>query len=230
MKRPAINFPSAHILRLAPVPFDRRSFLRKGLSISVAASINLGFAGCVKAQAMTLDAIVNDPDAPTAGNPKGDVVIVAFLDYNCQYCKKSAPDLDGIVKTDGGVKLVYKDCPVLTEASVFGARMALAAKYQGAYGLVHATLMRVPGKRNPQSYMEDSIASSGVDMAQLKADLESHGPEIDALIKRNVAQAQALGFEGVPNFLIGPFAANGYVDYDGFKSAVAQARALARKN
>ena len=64
----------------------------------------------------------------------------------------------------------------------------------------------------------------------LKADLELHGPDIDALIKRNVAQARALGFEGVPNFLIGPFKANGFVDYEGFKSAIAQARALTAKN
>jgi protein-disulfide isomerase len=203
--------------------------LRAGFATG-AAAFCLTRASDTRAQEITLDSIVNDPDAPVAGNPKGDVVIVAFLDYNCQYCKKSAPDLDGIVKTDGGVKLVYKDCPVLTEASVFGARMALAAKYQGAYELVHATLMRVPGKRNPQSYMEDAVATSGVDMERLKADLETHGPEIDALIKRNLAQAQALGFEGVPNFLIGPCKANGAIDYETFKLAVAQARELAHKN
>lgn len=212
------------------VSINRRVFLQAGLSAGAFIIANLACAHAAKAQAMTLDSIVNDPNAPIAGNPKGDVVIVAFLDYNCQYCKKSAPDLDGIVKTDGGVKLVYKDCPVLTEASVFGARMALAAKYQDAYELVHATLMRVPGKRNPQSAMEESIASSGVDVARLKADLDSHGPEIDALIRRNVAQARALGFEGVPNFLIGPLKASGGLDYEAFKSAVAQAREMARKN
>ena len=229
--RPSITkFLLANVSGLAPVSISRRFFLHAGSSAGAIAIVNLACAHGAKAQALTLDSIVNDPDAPIAGNPKGDVVIVAFLDYNCQYCKKSAPDLDGIVKTDGGVKLVYKDCPVLTEASVYGARMALAAKYQGAYELVHATLMRVPGRRNPQSYMEEAIASSGVDVARLKADLEAHGPEIDALIRRNVAQARALGFEGVPNFLIGPFKASGGLDYEAFKSAVAQARESARKN
>jgi protein-disulfide isomerase len=202
--------------------------LRVGLTTGVAA-VCLFRVGAVRAQELTFDSIVNDPEAPVAGNPKGDVVIVAFLDYNCQYCKKSAPDLDGVVKTDGDVRLVYKDCPILTEASVYGARMALAAKYQGGYDLVHAALMHVPGKRNPQNDMEEAIATSGVDLRRLRADLETHGSEIDALIKRNVAQAQALGFEGVPNFLIGPFKANGFVDYEGFKSAIAQARALAHK-
>ena len=38
-------------------------------------------------------AILNDPDAPVGGNPKGDVTIVAFLDYNCPFCKKATPAL-----------------------------------------------------------------------------------------------------------------------------------------
>ena len=208
---------------------NRRIFLNAAVAAGASILVDPLRGGAARAQEMTLESIVNDPDAPVAGNPKGDVTIVAFLDYNCQYCKKSAPALDGIVKTDGGVRLVYKDCPVLTEASIYGARMALAAKYQGAYRQVHNALMQVPGKRNPQSYMDDAIASSGVDVARLKSDLEAHGAKIDAIIKRNVAQAQALGFEGVPNFLIGPFKANGALDYETFKSAVAQARALARK-
>ncbi len=37
--------------------------------------------------------ILNDPAAPTAGNPKGDVTIVAFLDYNCPFCKSLRPIL-----------------------------------------------------------------------------------------------------------------------------------------
>lgn len=37
--------------------------------------------------------ILNDPAAPVAGNPKGDVTIVAFLDY-----KGSAPAEGGILR------------------------------------------------------------------------------------------------------------------------------------
>ncbi len=230
MERYEVKFSTADIAPPESISLDRRFFLNAALVAGAISTVGLARPTKARAQAMTLNSIVNDPDAPIGGNPKGDIVIVAFLDYNCQYCKKSAPDLDAIVKSDDGVKLVYKDCPVLTEASVYGARMALAAKYQGAYEQVHAALMRVPGKRNPQSYMEDAIATSGADMERLKADLESHGPEIDALITRNLAQAQALGFEGVPNFLIGPFKAHGGLDYQTFKAAVAQARELARKN
>ena len=197
-------------------------------TIATAALCGLGAGWSAKsaAQMMTLDSIVNDPDAPTGGNPRGDIAIVAFLDYNCQYCKKSAPELDRAIAADGNIRLVYKDCPVLTEASVYGARMALAAKYQGAYDRVHAALMRVSGKRNPQSFMEEAIQTSSVNMPRLKEDLEKHGEDIDTLIRRNIAQARALGFEGVPNFLIGSLKASGYLDAEAFQSAIQQARGL----
>ncbi|WP_425540664.1 DsbA family protein [Rhodoblastus acidophilus] len=208
---------------------NRRSILKSAFSVGSVLLFGLAGARTALAEEITFEAIVNDPEAPVTGNLKGDVVIAAFFDYNCPFCKKSAPDLDRLVKTDGAIKLVYKDCPILTEASFYGARMALAARYQGAYERVHAKLMSVPGRRNPQSYMEEAVASSSVDVARLNADLEAHGSEIDALIRRNVAQARALGFQGVPDFLIGRYKASGYLDYDELKSAVAQARAPGRE-
>src|SRR6185369_1174490 len=33
-------------------------------------------------------------DLPVAGNPKGDVTIVEFMDYRCGYCKGVQPTLD----------------------------------------------------------------------------------------------------------------------------------------
>ncbi len=68
--------------------------------------------------------------------------------------------------------------------------------------------------------------NSGVDMPRLKKDLDKHGGDIDTLIRRNIAQARALGFEGVPNFLIGPLKASGYLDAEAFQSAIQQARGL----
>jgi protein-disulfide isomerase len=47
-----------------------------------------------KSTNVDIDAVLNDPAAPVAGNPNGDVTIVAFMDYNCPFCKKSTPDLD----------------------------------------------------------------------------------------------------------------------------------------
>ena len=169
-------------------------------------------------------AILNDPEAPVGGNPDGDVTIVAFLDYNCPFCKKATPALARLVAADGGVRLVYKDWPFLAESSVDGARMALAAKYQGKYEQAHAALMAVPG-RSSRDRMAEAIRRAGVDMTRLEADLKTHDSEISALITRNRDEADSLGLEGTPVFLIGPFKVAAALDYDGLRRVVEQARA-----
>lgn len=175
------------------------------------------------AQGIDVQGILRDPAAPTAGNPKGDVTVVAFLDYNCPFCKKSAPDLERAVREDGNIRLVYKDWPILTEASVYGAQMALAAKYQGGYEKVHRALMAIPDRRVSNERMAQAIRQSGIDLARLDADLKAHAGDITALLRRNLAQAESLGLQGTPTYLIGPFRTS-TLDYAGFKQAFAEAR------
>ncbi|MFN3362377.1 MAG: DsbA family protein [Allorhizobium sp.] len=203
---------------------NRRHFLQLTAGV-IAPGVNaLAFATPALAQSIDTKAILNDPEAPTAGNRKGDVTIVAFLDYNCPFCKKSAPDLERIVKTDGKIRLVYKDWPVLTEASVYGAQLALAAKYQDRYEVAHKALMGIPGMRIGKEAMLAAVKASGVDMPRLQADLDKHGAAITALLKRNLAQADSIGIDGTPAYLIGPFRTSTQ-NYDGFKQVVADARA-----
>jgi protein-disulfide isomerase len=190
-------------------------------AFAVAATL---FLGTISAQAADKNAILNDPSAPVAGNPKGDVTIVAFFDYNCPFCKKAAPALDKLVKSDGGIRLIYKDWPILTEASVYGARMALAAQYQGKYDVVHQALMGIPGRKISQDQMQEAIKASGVDMVRLNADLTAHEQDISSLLKRNLEQADSLGLQGTPAFLIGPYLVAQALDDDGFRQAVADAR------
>jgi protein-disulfide isomerase len=174
--------------------------------------------------AITKDQILNDPDAPIGGNQKGDVTIVAFLDYNCPFCKKSAPDLKRIVKEDGKIRLVYKDWPILTEASVYGAQLALAGKYQGKYETVHHALMGIPGLGIGREKMAEAVRASDIDRDRLNRDLATHAADIEALLKRNLAQADALGLRGTPTYLVGPFMTS-TLDYAGFKQVVSDARA-----
>ena len=136
------------------------------------------------AQGVDPNAILNDPEAPISGNPKGDLTIVAFLDYNCPFCKKAEPDLTRLVKADGRIRLVHKDWPILGDASVYGAQLALAAKYQGRYDAVHRALMAIPGRKIPKERMLEAVSASGVDMARLEADRTSHQGEIAALLQR----------------------------------------------
>lgn len=206
----------------------RRAFL--DLSARLGTSVVLAFIlfGTALAHAAAGSALIDDPEAPAAGNPQGDITIVTYFDYNCPFCKKAEPALDKLIKTDGGIRLIYKDWPILTKASLYGARMALAAKYQGKYDAVHKALMDIPGMRISEDRMLEAIKTSGVDMTRLEADLAAHEKDISNLLNRNQIQAETIGLQGTPAFLVGRYLVRAALDYDGFSRAVAEARQHAK--
>jgi protein-disulfide isomerase len=202
---------------------DRRRFLH-AVALTAASAPLLAIASApplAAADAIDVEAILNDPATPVAGDSAGDVTIVAFMDYNCPFCKKSSPDLERFVDDDGKVRLVYKDWPILTDASVYGAHLALAAKYQGKYRQAHVAMMTAS--------LLAAVKAAGLDMALLDADLKAHDADISTLLKRNMSEADSLGLEATPVFLIGPFKVAKALDYDEFKATVADFRARIAK-
>lgn len=169
--------------------------------------------------------ILRDPAAPVGGNPKGDITIVAFLDYNCPYCRRATPDLDKFIARDGHVKVIYKDWPILAPSSIVAAKVALAANYQGKYQQAHDALMAVKLRPVTLPLIEAAMQSAGIDVAQLNKDLAAHNNDIGALLQRNIAEADALHLQGTPVFLVGPYLIAGTLDEAGFRNAVMKARA-----
>lgn len=202
---------------------DRRTFLVLAAGMALLPKLFSGQSGDAVAKDVDIHAILRDPDTPVAGNLDGDVIVAAFSDYNCPFCKAAARDLDKFVRDDGKVRLAFKDWPILTNASFYGARLALAAKYQGKYELVHDALMAVPGAGVSQGQMLEAVQTSGVDMTTLLADLAKRAEDIEALLARNAAEARRLGLEGTPAYLIGNRLYN-TLDYSGFRRAVADTR------
>jgi Protein-disulfide isomerase len=60
--------------------------------------------------------------------------------------------------------------------------------------------------------------------------METNKTAIEALLARNNEQAEAFGFQGTPAFIIGTFRVPGVLNSAGFKQAIADARAKARKD
>ena len=83
--------------------------------------------------------------------------------------------------------------------------------------------MSISGRAVSQEDMEQALATAGIDMQRLKTDLEARKKEITALLARNMDQADALGLQGTPTYLIGPLLAS-TLDYDGFREAISEAR------
>jgi protein-disulfide isomerase len=144
--------------------------------------------------------IFHSPTSFVAGDPKGDVSVVAFLDYNCPYCRQGAPDLARLVQTDGKVRLVLKELPVLGKDSEDVARIALAAIPQGKYFELHQRLFTEPGRATKAKALR--IASElGLDVAKLEAGMDD--PAITAALLENTRLARDIGVRGVPFYLVG---------------------------
>src|SRR5882757_7342070 len=125
--------------------------------------------------------VLRDPDIPAAGNPDGDINIVEWFDYNCPYCRKIAPEIQQVVQDDGKVRLVLKDWPILGEVSKVGARMALAAKYQGKYMAAHEAMIGVSSKLT-EPRIRELLAGAGIDMDRLTRDATTNAKAIDAIL------------------------------------------------
>ena len=205
----------------------RHIFLRTVLVLMalavVAAWTSPGFAQNADSNPTSRDAILRDPDIPALGNPNGDLTIVEWFDYQCPYCKKSAPVLAKVAKQDGKVRLVHKDWPILGPVSVYAARMVQAAKFQNKYEAAHQALIGAQGVLTEER-VRDILAKAGVDVAKASSDLEANKKSVDDLLARNNTQAEALGFNGTPSFIVGIFRVPGVLEEVGFKAAIADAR------
>jgi protein-disulfide isomerase len=165
--------------------------------------------------------LTSDPDSPVSGNPQGDITVVEFSDYQCPYCKRSFPAVKSVVAADGKVKLVYKDLPILGEASRIAALAALASRNQHKHEAFHNALMEFNGKLDRDRILE--IAGSvGIDVTQLQKDMED--PKLKQIIDRNMALASALGVRGTPAFVIGKQFVPGAIDADTLKQLIEEAR------
>jgi protein-disulfide isomerase len=126
-----------------------------------------------------LDALENNPASPVLANAQGTITIVAFFDYTCPYCKAAEPRLMRLVDKDKRIKLVMKEFPILTRASLIASRAALAAAKQGKYRPFHIALMRRDGVLDEAGIFE-TARTVGLDEARLRRDMAAATDEIIA--------------------------------------------------
>ena len=151
------------------------------------------------------------------GAARPEVILVEFYDYACPYCKASNDALDRLMREDKGLRVVFKELPILGRDSVAAARVSLAAARVGKFAVFHDTLWKA-GRPGPES-INAAAKAAGITADQVK------GPDIDAELNRNAQLAQQLGATGTPLFVVGDRVFNSAVGYDVLKKAIADARA-----
>ena len=151
------------------------------------------------------------------GAAKPQVTLVEFFDYACPYCKASNPSVDRLLKEDQGLRVVYRELPILGPDSVTAARLSLEASKLGRFGQFHDTLWAAG--RPAEATIAAASKAAGI------APAPSADADVEQELKRNFQIAGQLGATGTPLFVVGDRVLNGAVGYDALKAAIAEARA-----
>lgn len=172
----------------------------------------------------TIDANRSALETPYAGAwegaAQGDVVLVEFFDYACGYCRSSLPDLAKLVAADRGLKIVYRELPILSEQSGDAARVSLLAAERGRYMGFHKALYGA-GKVTRDTIFA-AAQSVGIDRKAAEAAMVDR--KYEAEVQSNIALAQKIQATGTPTFVVGDQVFSGAVGYDALKDAIAAAR------
>jgi len=154
------------------------------------------------AVAANSDAIFNDPRDPRLGPDDAEIVIVEFMDYKCSYCRVANGWVERTREEYGDrVQFIFKEYPILGPDSTEAARAALAALNQGEeiYAAFHRAMINSSGPL-PSERIDQLATVAGVDVAQMRADMEDEGIMQHVLQVRSLGQA--LGVSGTPFFIV----------------------------
>ena len=166
--------------------------------------------------------IFESPDDAILGNPKGDVTVVEFFDYNCGYCRRAVGDMQELIKRDPNVRFVLKELPILGPDSVKAHIVAQAFKklLPEKYTDFHLALLE-SGHADEESAI--SLAKSlGADENKLRAGMEA--PEIGKHFEANTNLAQNLAINGTPAYVILDSIVPGALGYDALAEKVSNVR------
>jgi protein-disulfide isomerase len=202
---------------------NRRRLLSHGVLATLALALPMAPATAQQRPDMSRMAVTDDPGAPKRAGARYDVTVVEFFDYNCPYCRRLEPVLTTLLAADRKVRIVYRDWPILGPASREAARAAIASQWQNRHAAFHAALLTSP-TRLDGAVVRAAATRARIDWPRLQRDLEAHGAEIDALLARTNAIAEAIGFNGTPALIVGSQLVAGAVDLPSLRLLVASAR------
>ena len=162
-----------------------------------------------------------NPALPVLGNPKGDITLTEFFDYNCPYCRTNMADVQRLIADDPKLRVVFREWPVFGEGSMFAAKAALASLQQGKYWPFHEALMTMKGRAEEATVLR-AARQAGLDIDRLRVDMEKR--EILDQIYETMDLADTMMLTGTPTFIAGHEASFGKLNLADLKQLVATAR------
>ena len=171
------------------------------------------------------ETLLNSSRQVVLGNPKGNVTLVEFFDYNCGYCKRAMADMLDLLKSDSNLRIVLKEFPVLGAGSVEAAKVAVAVRMQDKDGKkyleFHQKLLGGRGQADKARAL--AVAKEvGLDMKRIDADMASE--EAKMSLEETLKLGEDLGLNGTPSYVVGSDVVVGAVGLDSLRTKVSTAR------
>ena len=129
-----------------------------------------------------------------------------------------------LLETDGNIRLIVKELPILGEQSVIASRFAIATKQlagDDSYKAMHDALMELKGEVSLPA-LRRLATTFGLDVDAIEARLDSD--EVTMEIAKTRALAQVLDISGTPTFVMQDELLRGYLPYDQMQALVAEKR------
>ena len=169
-------------------------------------------------------AIFEDGFSFIGGNPNGDITLVEFVDYRCGYCKKAHNEVEKLLSTDGNIRFVIKEFPILGEESLVLSKFALAVKLvhgDEIYKLVHDILIKMKSPPSEKAF-DQIISNLNLDAELVESAMESN--EVNGMIAYTRTLAERLKISGTPTFVMNDELIRGYVPFDALIKIVGNKR------
>ena len=169
-------------------------------------------------------AIFEDGFSFIGGNPNGDITLVEFVDYRCGYCKKAHNEVEKLLSTDGNIRFVIKEFPILGEESLVLSKFALAVKLvhgDEIYKLVHDILIKMKSPPSEKAF-DQIISNLNLEAKLVESAMESN--EVNGMIAYTRTLAERLKISGTPTFVMNDELIRGYVPFDALINIVGNKR------
>ena len=150
---------------------------------------------------------INLQNAPVKGSETAKVTIIEYTDFQCPFCSKAHNTVEQLLKDyDGKVKVAYKALPLNIHNWAEDSAVAAACVneqnkqvfwiYANYFFQNQSTLT----KENLSQKIFELAKTNGLDEAALKTCIDSKKtlPQVQADMK----EAQALGFQSTPSFVV----------------------------
>jgi protein-disulfide isomerase len=159
-------------------------------------------------------------DDPSWGPSNAKVVVVAFGDFECPYCRQWFANVyDRLEATYGDtIRFIHRDFPLPMHANARPAAMAAnCANEQGRYWEYFRLLYSDPRGLGSAVYPVYA-QETGLDLASFNSCLASN--KYSAEIDLDMNDAERLGVSGVPAFFINDRLISGAQPFDAFRQAI----------